>query len=175
MVRKYARLVLVLGCVTMMIVGAGCRSRKKTGTTGGDLDPLGPGGVYDGGLSMGDARTEGGDRVTDVSFDAVLFAYDSYQVAGGEEAKLASVADYMRQNSNVRLEAEGHCDERGSREYNMTLGENRALAVRAYLVGLGIDGSRIQTKSYGEENPVDFGHDENAWRLNRRVEFALYR
>jgi len=158
-----------------MIVGAGCRSRKKSTAGDGSLNPSDLGGVYDGGLAQGDVRTEGGERVTDVSFDAVLFAYDSYQVAGGEGAKLAAVADYMRQNSNVRLEAEGHCDERGSREYNMTLGENRALAVRAYLVGLGIDGSRIQTKSYGEENPVDFGHDENAWRLNRRVEFALYR
>jgi peptidoglycan-associated lipoprotein len=81
----------------------------------------------------------------------------------------------MTRNQDVRLIAEGHCDERGSREYNLSLGEHRALAVRAYLVGLGVDGARIQTRSYGEEQPLDPGHDESAWRLNRRVEFALFR
>jgi peptidoglycan-associated lipoprotein len=69
---------------------------------------------------------------------------------------------------------EGHCDERGSREYNLALGERRALAVRAYLVGLGIDATRLQTKSYGEEQPVAMGHDESSWSRNRRAEFVLF-
>jgi len=120
-------------------------------------------------------RFEGGVLITDVEFSNVHFAYDSYQVEDAEVAKIERVAEYMRANPGVRLVVEGHCDERGSREYNMSLGEHRALAVRAYLVGVGIDGSGIQTRSYGEEMPVDPGHNEAAWRLNRRGGFVLFR
>jgi peptidoglycan-associated lipoprotein len=105
----------------------------------------------------------------------VLFAYDSYQIAPSEVAKVEKVAEFMRRATDVKLVAEGHCDERGSNEYNMSLGEHRALAVRAHLISLGIDGSRIQTRSFGEEKPLNSGHGESAWRENRRVEFALFR
>lgn len=107
-------------------------------------------------------------------FEPVFFGYDSSQIGSSERVKVESVADYLRKNATVGVIIEGHTDERGSREYNMALGERRALAVRAYLIGLGIDGQRIQTKSYGEENPVAFGHDESAWSLNRRGEFILF-
>ncbi len=120
-------------------------------------------------------RFEDRVRVTDVSFDPVGFRYDSYQIDGGEVGKLNRVADYLRGNGDVSLVVEGHSDERGSREYNMSLGEHRALAVRAYLIGLGVDSARIQTRSYGAEKPVDMGHNEAAWTNNRRGEFALYR
>jgi peptidoglycan-associated lipoprotein len=120
-------------------------------------------------------RFEDGVRVTDVSFDSVRFRYDSYQIDGSEVGKLNQVADYLRDARDVNLVVEGHCDERGSREYNMSLGEHRALAVRAYLIGLGVDSARIQTRSYGEEQPVDMGHNDAAWARNRRGEFALYR
>jgi len=69
---------------------------------------------------------------------------------------------------------EGHADERGSREYNLALGERRALAVRDYLISLGVNSAAIQTKSYGEEMPENMGHDETAWRANRRAVFAIY-
>lgn len=115
------------------------------------------------------------NRITDVQFPPVAFQYDSFQIAGSETAKITSVAEYMRRNADIRLVIEGHCDERGSREYNLSLGEHRALAVRAYLIGLGIEGSRIQTRSYGEEMPVDARHSPDAYRTNRRGEFALYR
>jgi len=120
-------------------------------------------------------RFEEGERVTDVSFEPVRFRYDSYQIDGAEVGKLNQVADYLRNAGDVRLVVEGHCDERGSREYNMSLGEHRALAVRAYLIGLGVDSSRIQTRSYGEEQPVDMGHNDAARARNRRGEFILYR
>jgi peptidoglycan-associated lipoprotein len=81
----------------------------------------------------------------------------------------------MKANADVRLVKEGHCDERGSIEYNMSLGEHRALAVRAYMVSHGIDGARIQTRSFGKEKPLDPGHSEPSWRVNRRVEFALFK
>jgi len=121
-------------------------------------------------------RTADGIPVTGVQFDNVQFAYDSFQIANSEIAEIEAVGRYLAENPDVRLVLEGHCDERGSREYNMSLGEYRALAVRAHLIGVcKIDGARIQTRSYGEEQPLDPGHNESAWRLNRRVEFALFR
>jgi len=116
-----------------------------------------------------------GTRLTDVKFENLLFDFDSYQIKPSEQPKIAKVAEFMKSNPSVRLVTEGHCDERGSNEYNLALGEHRAAAVRAALISMGIDPSRITTKSYGEEMPLDPGHNEEAWRVNRRVEFAFYR
>ena len=102
----------------------------------------------------------------------VYFDYDSAQINESERSKIESVASSMKGGSGQVI-VEGNCDERGSTEYNLALGERRALAVRAYLVGLGVDGARVQTKSYGEERPVDPGHDESAWSKNRRAEFVV--
>jgi len=167
---KYWYRVVIMGfiCVTL---GAGCTRKTKPGAGLTDIDTVGSEG---GDIALGE-RFEDGTRIAGVEFSNVLFDYDSFQIKDSEVKKIESVADYLRRNQGVRLVTEGHCDERGSREYNMSLGEHRALAVRAHLVGLGIEGSRIQTKSYGEENPLDSGHSESAWRLNRRVEFPLYR
>jgi len=107
-------------------------------------------------------------------FAPVLFSYDSAQVAGSQRASVEAVGNHLKQNPSKAVIIEGHCDERGSREYNLALGEQRALAVRSYLVGIGIDSERIQTKSYGEENPIAPGHTEAAWSQNRRGEFVLY-
>jgi peptidoglycan-associated lipoprotein len=107
-------------------------------------------------------------------FEPVYFAYDSSQINPSERDKIETVSDYLQDNSAYGVIVEGHCDERGSHEYNLALGERRALAVRAYLIGLGLDATRIQTKSYGEENPAAFGHDEESWRLNRRAVFVLF-
>ncbi|MBM4143430.1 MAG: OmpA family protein [Lentisphaerae bacterium] len=163
--------VVAIGVACGIVLGAGCKTKQPRGVTQQDL--LVPE-VLEGDIALGE-RFEDGVRVTDIRVDNVLFAYDSFQIANAEVGKIEQAADYMRRNRGVRLVTEGHCDERGSREYNMALGEHRALAVRAYLVGLGIDGSRIQTRSYGEETPLDAGHGESAWRVNRRVEFALYK
>jgi peptidoglycan-associated lipoprotein len=158
------------------MIGSGCGMfRKGKRTTAEDMvmpEPL-PG-------DFGIAGREGlgpgeGSRVSDVQFENVLFAYDSYQIDPSEDAKIQAAADFMASNPGVRLVTEGHCDERGSNEYNMSLGEHRADAVRAALLTRNIDGARVTTKSYGEEMPLDPGHGEDAWRVNRRVEFAFYR
>ncbi len=108
------------------------------------------------------------------SFAPVYFAFDSSQIAASERAKAERVARYLKQNRATSIIIEGHCDERGSREYNLALSERRALAVRAYLASLGIGVNRIQTKSYGEENPINPGHIPEAWDQNRCAEFVLY-
>ena len=107
-------------------------------------------------------------------FPPVFFAYDSSQVNPEEAGKCEQVASYLKKGKGQGVIVEGHADERGSREYNLALGERRALAVRDYQISLGVDSSAIQTKSYGEEMPDNMGHDENAWRMNRRVVFAIY-
>lgn len=112
--------------------------------------------------------------VQGVKFAPVYFAFDSYALPPSEISKIEEVARHLQQNPTHVLVVEGNCDERGSNEYNMALGENRALAVRTHLVSLGISADRIQTRSYGEEKPAVTGTGEEVWRLNRRGEFALY-
>ena len=113
-------------------------------------------------------------RCTDVEFAPVYFGFDSTVVPHGEIAKIDAVAKHLEDNANRVVVVEGNCDERGSNEYNMALGENRSGIIRNYLVQSGIDASRIQTRSYGEEKPAVDGHDEDAWAMNRRGEFAIY-
>ena len=91
----------------------------------------------------------------------------------GEKSKVAAVGDYLKANSGAAVKIEGHCDERGTSEYNRALGERRALALREELIRLGIDPNRVDTLSYGEDRPMDPGHDDAAWRKNRRGEFVL--
>jgi peptidoglycan-associated lipoprotein len=113
-------------------------------------------------------------RCTDVDFAPVYFGFDSTVVPQGEIAKIDAVAQHLASRAERVVVVEGNCDERGSNEYNMALGENRAVIIRNYLVQGGIEASRIQTRSFGEEKPAVDGHDESAWALNRRGEFVIY-
>ena len=166
---KQAVVVILMSCMALVLC-SGCRTNGDDQERGREVLQ---GEVLEGDIALGQ-RFEDGERIVDVQFDNVLFAYDSFQLASREVRKVECVADYMRSNARVRLISEGHCDERGSREYNMSLGENRALAVRAYLIRLGIEDVRIQTRSLGEERPADPGHNEASWRRNRRVELSVY-
>lgn len=178
------RTMIRLGTVislAILVMATGC-SRKKAanGYVEGDGftgDTVIPGALYDeGGIPLtGEPFNLVGQKVEDVSFSPVYFGYDSYQLAPEEVIKIEQVADHMSRNPGVVLMIEGHCDERGSNEYNLALGEQRALSVRGYLVNLGIAAERIQSVSFGEERPAITGTGEAVWRLNRRGEFALYR
>ena len=106
--------------------------------------------------------------------DAVLFAYDSSLLPPTEVAKVEKAGQYLLDNPDRVMNVDGNCDERGSNEYNLSLGEQRAQSVRKFLMDLGIDGSRIQTRSFGKEKPLDPGHNEAAWAKNRRDEFVVY-
>ena len=113
-------------------------------------------------------------RCTDVNFAPVYFGFDSTVVPQGELGKIDEVVQHLNANANRVTVIEGNCDERGSNEYNMSLGENRAIIIRNYLVQSGISADRIQTRSYGEEKPAVTGNDESAWSKNRRGEFAIF-
>ena len=113
-------------------------------------------------------------RCTDVNFAPVYFGFDSTVVPQGELGKIDAVVQHLTARQDRVVVIEGNCDERGSNEYNMSLGENRAIVVRNYLVQSGIAADRIQTRSYGAEKPAVDGHDESAWSRNRRGEFAIY-
>ena len=113
-------------------------------------------------------------RCTDVDFSPVYFGFDSTVVPQGELGKIDAVAQHLTARTDRVVIVEGNCDERGSSEYNMSLGENRAIIIRNYLVQSGIAADRIQTRSYGAEKPAVDGHDESAWAKNRRGEFAIF-
>ena len=107
------------------------------------------------------------DLVSNVG-DRVLFEYDSSDLTPEARRTLERQAAWLKRYSNVSVTVEGHCDERGTREYNLALGERRATAVSNFLVALGINGARIMTISYGKEKPVALGSNDTAWSQNRR-------
>lgn len=103
----------------------------------------------------------------------VFFDLDSSEVNADGRKALQENADMMRKNLAWQVTVEGHCDERGTAEYNLALGERRAIAARAYLVSLGIPAERVRVVSYGKEFPFEPGHDEAAWSKNRRAHFVI--
>ena len=107
--------------------------------------------------------------------NTVHFEYDSSVVKSGEHANLEAVAAFMSSgaNSGVGLLVEGHCDERGTEDYNNSLGERRATALREALIGMGVNPEHVVTRSFGEYKPVAAGHDESSFRKNRRGEFVV--
>ena len=104
----------------------------------------------------------------DISFD-----FDKYDLRTDARTVLDRKASFLNQNSSVRVQIEGHCDERGTNEYNLALGERRANAAKQYLTTAGISAGRLSTISYGEERPLDPGHNEAAWARNRRAHFVI--
>lgn len=109
------------------------------------------------------------DFINTVASDKVYFDTDRYDIDSQDQATLDSQAAWLRQYPNVRVTIEGHADERGTRDYNLALGDRRANAAKNYLASQGIDASRINTISYGKERPEALGSDESAWAQNRRA------
>lgn len=106
-------------------------------------------------------------------FENIHFEFDRYDIRPVDEMILHGIADWLKEHDAKRVLIEGHCDERGTNEYNMALGEQRALAARRFLVALGIESSRLTTISYGEERPLALGSNEEAWARNRRAHFVV--
>ena len=168
--------IFITGCSTLSDWFGWGDEETPTELQGGTLPPPGelggPGqwGAPGGGLP---ARPGEWTPVPGVTLPTIYFAYDSSEIGVSEQAKLEYVANYLLQNQQFKLIIEGHCDERGSIEYNRALGERRAIAIRERLVKLGITDDRMQTISYGEEKPAVMGSDESAWAKNRRGELIL--
>ena len=177
--RKKFLVQITLAALIATVGLTGCKNKSGTGPgankTGTDtgIAPLGPGTdvTSTGGNGI---RPEGlnGGELSHGQFAALYFDYDSARIRPSEESKIEAVAAYLKANPG-KLVVEGHCDERGTAEFNRALGERRALAAREELVKQGADGSRITTISYGKDRPADMGHDEAAWAKNRRCEFAV--
>src|SRR5574340_15761 len=106
-------------------------------------------------------------------FADIMFDYDKYDVKASYKSELQAVGEWMTKNSSAKVSVEGHCDERGTNEYNLALGDRRAKAVRDYLVSLGVSSSRIESISYGEEKPVCTEQSEECWAKNRRAHFVI--
>jgi peptidoglycan-associated lipoprotein len=106
-------------------------------------------------------------------FQPVFFLLDSFEVDGSGQQALNTNAGILKKYPTWVITIEGHCDERGTAEYNLALGEKRALAAKTYLVSLGVPADRLRTVSYGKEFPFDPGHDEGAWSKNRRAHFVV--
>ncbi len=166
--RGFVFTVLAASLILMLALGTGCASKKQpkiTPTPGPAVEQQGSG---DG---QPDIDVTSKMWVPFEGLSTVHFDYNKYDLRADTRAKLNKNAELIKAQPDVLVQIEGHCDERGTQEYNLALGEKRALAVRDYLVKLGISGDRIVTISYGEEKPVDGGHDEAAWSKNRRCEF----
>ncbi len=109
----------------------------------------------------------------DIPVSDIYFEYDSHAVQPEDLAKIKEVSEWLKANSGTRIVVEGHCDERGTVEYNLALGQKRADVVKSHLIKLGVDEKKIRTISFGKEMPADPGHTEDAWVKNRRAHFAI--
>jgi peptidoglycan-associated lipoprotein len=144
---------------------------SRTGVDSGpDTRPLDASGLSGEEIpSTMDATTEGGP------LDDIYFDFDQYDLTDAAKATLAQHAQWLQARPGVKVMVEGHCDERGTVDYNLALGDKRARATRDHLVSLGVGEGRVSAISLGKERPKDPGHDEQAWAKNRRAHFALSR
>lgn len=166
--------VVLSAVVAFALVAAGCASKSNKSDAVSSAPPdsgLSTSGANDlsaGGSSVGTDDTSGlalADRT-------VYFAFDSSDIDGPGQAIVARFAKYLAAHPTAKLRLEGHADERGTREYNVGLGERRANAVQSALIAGGASAAQLNIVSYGEERAADPGHDESAWAKNRRVEIV---
>lgn len=152
--------------IMVALLAVGCASKKPKNAQDGGIEN-----ETNAGLTLelngdSDSGKAGG-------LQTIYFGFDSSTLESDTKDALKSNAEYLKTNSNVDIQVEGHCDERGGRQYNLALGERRAKAVRDYLVALGVESKRLSTISYGSEKPKVEGQDESAWAQNRRANFVI--
>ena len=171
----------------MMLCALGCAKKQEVKSTEAAAAPAvqekaAPGGIVSEPLkpqapAAGETQVAAaGVAVTQEkpsSFMDIHFDFDKSFIREDAKPVLSGVADHLKKNKGMRLLIEGHCDERGTSEYNMALGDRRAESARAYLASLGVPASAISTVSFGKEKPLDPGHNEAAWAKNRRDHFVV--
>ena len=173
------RKVLILGAAAIALAASGCAKRQPPPA---DIPPAadqatGPNGeqVAPGDVELTELPAQQADMVAKAGSDTVYFGTDEYQLDESAKATLAAQAQWLLANANVRASIEGHADERGTREYNLALGERRANAARDFLAAQGVPASRLLVTSWGKERPVAAGSNEEAWAQNRRAVTVLVR
>ena len=185
--KRNSRMSVLLRMYIVVMLGAflglGCPPKRRARVAGpGDAQTpegtwKGPGGTDPGGDVSGIPRDGGGGMEIGGEEEGPLknvhFEYDSAALTPEAMNILQSHALWLKDHPGVRVTLEGHCDERGTAEYNMALGEHRARAVYDYLTSLGVPGTRLSTVSFGKERPLELGQNEMAWAKNRRVRFAV--
>ena len=165
--------ILVAAVVMGSVAVTGCASKGKKNTAPPPVANTGSGMTGYGATDNNVSGSGLGDLASQVaSKKVVYFEYDSAELTSEGQSTASLWARYLAANPSVRVRLEGNTDERGTREYNIALGEGRANSVQAALTSGGASASQISVVSYGEERPAAPGHDESAWSLNRRVEFV---
>jgi len=169
---------LILATAAMALMSTACARKAPPPEAGlppaGDQVPVPPG-VDPADVELTELPAMQADLVAKAGSDTVYFGTDEYSLDQAAQATLAAQARWMQANPNVRASIEGHADERGTREYNMALGERRANAARDFLVSQGVPADRLLVTSWGKERPVAAGSDESAWAQNRRVVTVVVR
>src|ERR1700758_2647259 len=156
----------IIGVLGGLLLLAACSSAPETAPGG---PPGGPGAGGPGGIGSRNALPGSQQDLEASAGDRIFFSFDRSDISPEARETLARQADWLRRYPNVTVTIEGHCDERGTREYNLALGERRAQAAKNVLVALGIPASRISTISYGKERPAVVGSTEEAYAQNRRA------
>jgi peptidoglycan-associated lipoprotein len=173
------RKTIILGLAAVALAASGCARRAPPPDTAGPVDqvPVGPDGsaVAPGDVELTELPAAQADLIAKAGSDTVYFGTDEFSLDSAAQATLAAQARWMLDNPNVRASIEGHADERGTREYNMALGERRANAARDFLAAQGVPPHRLLVTSWGKERPVAIGSNEEAWAQNRRAVTVLVR
>jgi peptidoglycan-associated lipoprotein len=176
----------ILGVFVLALLVSGCPKQPQAPSnsefsSSGGTEGLGSGGIQDRNLASRDPgertrsrlESEASGRGSGGPLSDIYFDYDAFDLSTEARNTLQSHADWLRNNSGTKVEIEGHCDERGTVEYNLALGAKRAKATRDYLVNLGVDANQLSTISYGEELPACRESTESCWQQNRRAHFLL--
>lgn len=153
-----------------LVIGFGSVGCSKKSYNDGDSEATGAYNPNDGDIEQGRADS---DSNAAMGLQTVNFAYDSFEIPASEMSAIQNNYEILKNNENLQVQIEGHCDERGGIQYNLALGEKRASTLRRKLISMGISGSRIETISYGKERPIAIGHSESAWSQNRRGNFVI--
>ena len=165
-----SRNIFYVGILFVILVLEGCSSKKAEETAVlPEQDPSAIGqeeSLESKSIGIMEGRTTG-------PMLPVYFGYDSYSIRGDQAPRMKVNADYLKDQEQIKIRIEGNCDPRGTREYNLALGEKRALGAKKYLVNLGVPSTRITTVSLGEEKILLHGHDEMSWAQNRRDDFVV--
>ena len=176
MIRAFRFLVFVF--VAMLVISAGC-SKKVMNPVDSSSDAVQPQDQQMQGVfspdSGQDAQGTADTAVESAEFGdkMIHFDYDKFNIRPEDAQILKELSAFLNLHSDLKVEIQGHCDERGTAEYNLSLGDRRAREAQTYLISLGIDSQRITTNSYGEEKPLMTGHSEEDWAKNRRGQFVF--